>query len=238
MKKVLDFCFDKWWRPIIFCVLSFGLYAFGLLTKYPMIQYISFFLFGLGLLGLLVSTVYQLAKKRWLFAIITSVIFGFVLAGFLFYSMVMFFKIQSEPDRYADNLKIPTNIQINEPLGQTEPGRINHTDFYLYNDSQPGRYKYAFWTRHIEKGTIYFKAFEITKNDPLSTNRLPEMSSLIIFNPSDSIMKFSSATEFAIYEGDWGKPYAARFELWFKPDNGGQDRKLLEKNYKIEGWMR
>ena len=238
MKKVINFFFDKWWRPIIFCVLSFGLYAIGLLTKYPMIQYIFFYLFGLGLLGLLVSTVYQLAKKRWLFAIITSVIFGFVFVVFFFYSLAMFFKIQSEPDRYADNLKIPTNIEINEPLGQTEPGRINDTDFYLYNDSQPGRYKYAFWTRHIEKGRIYLKAFEITKNDPLSTNRLPEMSSLIIDNPSDSIMKFSSATEFAIYEGDWGKPYAARFELWFKPDNGGHDRKLLEKNYKIEGWMR
>lgn len=238
MKKILNFCFDKWWRPIVFCGLSFGLFAIGELTKNYTIQYIFFSLFGLGLLGLLVSTVYQLAKKRWLFAIITSVIFGFILVGFFFYSMAMFFNIQSEPDRYADDLKIPTNIVINEPLGQTEPGRINDTDFYLYNDSQPGRYKYAFWTRHIEKGRIYFKAFEITKNDPLSTNRLPEMSSLIIDNPSDSIMKFSSATEFAIYEGDWGKPYAARFELWFKPDNGGHDRKLLEKNYKIEGWMR
>ena len=50
-------------------------------------------------------------------------------------------------------------------------------------------------------------------------------------------MKFSSATDFTIYEGDWGKPYAARFELWFKPVNGGHERKLIEKNYKIEGWM-
>jgi hypothetical protein len=40
-----------------------------------------------------------------------------------------------------------------------------------------------------------------------------------------------------IYEGDWGKPYAARFEVWFKPDNGGNEQKLFQKNYKIEGWM-
>jgi len=50
---------------------------------------------------------------------------------------------------------------------------------------------------------------------------------LIIDNPTDSIIKFSSDTDFTIYEGDWGKPYVARFELWFKPDNGGQERKLI-----------
>jgi hypothetical protein len=43
---------------------------------------------------------------------------------------------------------------------------------------------------------------------------------------------------FTIYEGDWGKPYSARFEIWFIPDNGGKERKLVEKNYKVEGWQR
>ena len=40
------------------------------------------------------------------------------------------------------------------------------------------------------------------------------------------------------YEGDWGKPYAARLEVWFTPDSGGPDRKLMEKTFKIEGWQR
>ena len=221
----------------MFSVLTVGLYAIGELTEKPMIQNIFSFVFGLGILGLLVSTIYQFAKKRWIFAILTAVFVGFVLVEFLFYSVAMFWKAQSETDRYADNLKIPTNIQINQPLDQSEPERIKDTDFYLYNYLQPGLYEYAFWTRRIEKGTIYIKAFEITQDDPLSTNSLPERSTLIIDNPTDSIMKFSSANHFTIYEGDWGKPYAARFELWFKPVNGGHERKLIEKNYKIEGWM-
>ena len=39
-------------------------------------------------------------------------------------------------------------------------------------------------------------------------------------------------------EGDWGKPYAARFEVWFKPGSGQRERKLLERTFRIEGWMR
>jgi hypothetical protein len=49
---------------------------------------------------------------------------------------------------------------------------------------------------------------------------------------------YSAESIFTIYEGDWGKPYAARFEVWFFPDNGGKERKLIEKNFKIEGWQR
>ena len=238
MKELFTYCFDKWWRPILFFGLTVGLFVIGELIEKPLIQNIFFYLFGLGLLGLLVSTIYQFAKKRWTFAILTAVLIGFVLVVFFFYSIEMFLKIQSEPDTYADNLKIPTNIQINQPLDQEEPAQINDTDFYLYNSFQPGLYQYSFWIKRIEKGTIYLKAFEITQNNPLSANRLPERSSLIIDNPTDSIIKFSSSTDFTIYEGDWGKPYAARFEVWFKPDKGGRERKLIEKNYKIEGWMR
>lgn len=240
MKELFTYCFDKWWRPILFFGLAAGLLAIGELTEEPIIQNTFFFLFlfGLGLLGLLISTINQFAKKCWFPAILTAVLMGVALVGFSFYFISVFLKIQSEPDRYADNLKIPTNIQINRPLDQSESVRISDTDFHLYNSFQPGLYQYAFWTKRVEKGTIYLRVFEITQNDPLSTNRLRESSSLIIENPTDSVMKFNSATDLVIYEGDWGKPYAARFELWFKPDSGGQERKLIEKNYKIEGWMR
>lgn len=79
---------------------------------------------------------------------------------------------------------------------------------------------------------------ESTKNEALSANQLPARSALTIYNPSDRIMKFSSTTDFTIYEGDWGKPYAARSEVWFMPNNGGHERRLFTKNHKIEGWER
>jgi hypothetical protein len=49
---------------------------------------------------------------------------------------------------------------------------------------------------------------------------------------------FFSNAFFTIYEGDWGKPYAARFEVWFIPDSGAPEWKLLERVFKIEGWQR
>jgi hypothetical protein len=49
---------------------------------------------------------------------------------------------------------------------------------------------------------------------------------------------FLSNTTFTIYEGDWGKPYAARFEVWFVPDSGKPERKLMQQVFRIEGWQR
>ena len=90
----------------------------------------------------------------------------------------------------------------------------------------------------IEKGTVYLKAFEITQEYALSTDRLSESSSIEIYNPTDSVKRFGTDSHFTIYEGDWGKPSAARCEVWFKPGRGENERKLFERNYEIEGLMR
>ena len=50
--------------------------------------------------------------------------------------------------------------------------------------------------------------------------------------------RFGAKRGFTIYEGDWGKPYAARFEVWFRPDMAKTERKLAERIFKIEGWQR
>lgn len=245
MIKFFTYCFDKWWRPVVF----FGLTALTMvlceLTNEPIIQDYSFLLFLLGFLGLIISTVYQLIKRRWGFAILTTTIIGVSIVAFFYYSIALFWKYQSMPDKYADNLKIPTNVKINEPLEQTQPTNIADIDFYIYSSFQPGLYQYIFWSKRIEKGKIYLKAFELTSNDELSSNSLQESSVIQVYNPTDTLVMFQMdkgnsdlGRTFTIYEGDWGKPYAARFELWFIPDNGGQERKLIEKNYKIEGWQR
>ena len=56
--------------------------------------------------------------------------------------------------------------------------------------------------------------------------------------PADSTERFGAKTGFMISEGDWDKPYAARFEVWFKPDSDETERKLAERVFKIEGWQR
>ena len=108
----------------------------------------------------------------------------------------------------------------------------------LRNGMQPGIYESRIRVNPGETGRIYLKAFEVTKGTPLSETRLKERSNEWVGWSSDPNELFFSNTDFTIYEGDWGKPYAARFEVWFQPDSGAMERKLLEKVYKIEGWQR
>jgi hypothetical protein len=53
---------------------------------------------------------------------------------------------------------------------------------------------------------------------------------------SDGQELFLSATQITMFPGGYGKPYAARFELWFKPDSGKPERELLTRNFIIEGY--
>ncbi len=247
MIKLFIYCFDKWWRPILFFVLAIVLIVTSTSIKSETYDTISTTLFGFGLLGLIISTIYQLTKKRWLYGVLTGLLFCLTIGAFLLYAIFMFVSETLEGDKWADNLKIPSNIQLDIPIDLIKDNQRQDSvldwakskpDFQLYNSSQPGLYEFDFWMGKIESGTIYLKAFEITSKHELSTHSLPRRSAVRIYNPTDTILKFGTTANFTIYEGDWGKPYAARFEVWFKPDEGGQERKLFTKNYKIEGWQR
>lgn len=247
MNRIIKYCFDKWWRPIIFWFASCLIFGLSEILKNHTFGNIAFIFFGLGLLTMLISAIYQFANRKWITGLLSIAIFGGTIFLFVFYAVAMFWIEQERPDTWADNLKIPTNIPINIPIdldfNEHRPdsltnSKITISDFQLYNSFQPGLYEYDFWTGKIESGTIYLKAFEITQDYALSTDRLPQRSSIKISNPTDSIMRFGTTSHFTIYEGDWGKPYAARFEVWYKPDNGGKEQRLFTKNYKIEGWMR
>src|SRR3989338_1749832 len=89
-----------------------------------------------------------------------------------------------------------------------------------------------------EPGFVYLKAFEITKNTPLSQGALIKSSNEFIGWANDPSEQFLSSTHIKVDEGSWGDPYAARFEVWFVPDSGAPERKLLERNFEIEGWQR
>lgn len=117
--------------------------------------------------------------------------------------------------------------------------RNGQPDLTLRNGMQGGIYEVSTWCNPGEKGVIYLKAFEITKGTPLSAARLKPRSSTVSGWSDNPQEQFLSAMEITIYEGNWGQFYGARFEIWFKPDDDSKpERKLFEKNYKIQGWQR
>ncbi|WP_281635705.1 hypothetical protein [Flavobacterium marginilacus] len=247
MKKDRTNFFENGWKPIILWIISIGLLVSSEILKNHLFGSICFALFGFSLLVLLISAIYQLFQKKWLKSFIAFVLFSVTIFAVIVYTVAMFWIEQETPDTWAHNLKIPTNIKIDNPadisIDENKPDSLTNrivkqTEFQLYNSFQPGLYEYDFWIGKIESGIIYLKAFEITQNLELSSERLRESSSINVYNPTDKIMKFGTSSHFTIYEGDWGDPYAGRFEVWFKPDNGAKERKLYSKNYKIEGWMR
>ena len=110
--------------------------------------------------------------------------------------------------------------------------------FRLLTGMQPGIYGVVYSLNPGEPGSVYLKAFEVTKGTPLSVERLEAKSRTRMTWSADSSERFGAKAGFTIYEGDWGKPYAARLEVWFTPDSSKADRKLAERIFKIEGWQR
>ncbi len=211
------------------------------------------YLTQLAFLGVISAIVWNFLKKRFqigfmnIILLIGNMVVAFFAVGFLMFG--------PSEDGFADDLTIPKNIEISEPIqNSTDSWLLKasesrdafqtaildhcHCQFRLLKGMQPGMYRVEYLLNPREPGFVYLKAFEVTKGTPLSEKHLKADTMVRMSwspNPTD---RFYEKAGFMIYEGDWGKPYAARFEVWLKPDSGKTERKLAERIYKIEGWQR
>ena len=104
---------------------------------------------------------------------------------------------------------------------------------------QGGIYTYEVYLNKIEKGIVYLKIYEITKNEILSKNGIERESQIVVENLSNEIKKLKLKDDFTVFEGNWGQFYGSRIEVWFRPENKNEkERKLFSKNYIIQGWER
>jgi hypothetical protein len=101
---------------------------------------------------------------------------------------------------------------------------------------QPGVYQVRAWVNPGESGKSYLKVFEATRNTPLSVRDIPGWSSARVGWSNSPSELFRYQSEITVWEGDAGTFYPARFELWFRPDSGDTERKLVERIFKIEGY--
>lgn len=149
----------------------------------------------------------------------------------------------SSPEGFGKEHPIPDGLKYNLPLAEDscsiEPvdSLAPNTYLTIWSGSQGGIYTYDFSYGPLPSGEIYLKCFEVTENLPLSEERIAE-SSKVIIAPTSSFSKLVSRQEFTIYEGDWGDYYAARIEVWYRDSATKEERKLLEKVYRVEGWQR
>ena len=130
-------------------------------------------------------------------------------------------------------------LEMGEP-GDLAEGSLRRGEpaLGLANGSQGGIYDLYGFINPGEAGYLYVKAFEVTQGTPLSARRLKEDSLEYTGWSDDPGEQFFWNAHIMIGEGDWGTFYPARFEVWFVPASGAPERKLMEKVFRIQGWMR
>ena len=181
----------------------------------------------------------------WVVSIVFVGVLGFYLIFAAMSAPTTFGKDHPIPEGLAYNLPHRTEYvydSISEILSPVPDSVVVDTlnaDSYLqiWNGSQGGIYNYDFYYGPLPAGEIYLKCFEVTEDIPLSDYRLKKASKVKI-NGTSTFSKLVDKQRFTIYEGDWFDYYAARIEVWFKDAKTGDEKKLLEKVYRVEGWMR
>ena len=164
---------------------------------------------------------------------------GFIL---FFFQGFIGIALQSAPTVFALEHSVPEGLAHYKPKAENadlaeDVDSLDETTYLqVRNSFQGGIYEYSFFYPKLPEGIIYLRCYEVTENLPLSVGRL-ERESCQQVSGTDHFACLVDGKEFTIYEGDWGSYYAARIEVWFK-DKKGNERKLLEKIYAIEGWMR
>ncbi len=156
-------------------------------------------------------------------------------------------------DCFADDLEIPVELGLvsTHEEGNGYAGEVDSQEIFkdrrvefvnIEHDSasQEGFYRYRVGLRKTPPGRIYMKAFEVTKEIPLTAKRMTRETLLEVDGQGTEhgYALYEPQEEFMIGEGDWGKPYAARFELWFENDETGQEELLYSRHAIVVGWMR
>lgn len=165
---------------------------------------------------------------------------GMVCCYVLFYFLVMMeVAFGQDKDPFGRKHPIPVGLEYNEPLKSRDSVSVDSCDRATYlqvrEGGQPGIYRYDFYASHISGGTVFLKCFEVTGNVPLSVRSVKERTAVDV-DACGCFTKICDDVKFTIYEGVWGEPYAVRVEVWLH--DGIREHKLMEKIYKMEGWMR
>lgn len=238
--KIKKYIIKYWWSFPVLLVLF--MLTLGLLfTTVPsLLETIVFILLFLTLLALPVSWIILLVNRQWLKCLMS------LLASVLVFCVLwipLVFGAMTGPDGFGRAYPIPEGLAYNVPLSTDSnlsiPADSLDTDTYLqvWTDFQGGLYMYDLYYGALPAGEIYLRCYEATRNIPLSEERILKESRVSI-NSTTSFSQLISRKKFTIYEGDWGDYYAARIEVWHRNAETKQEMKLLEKVYRVEGWMR
>lgn len=142
---------------------------------------------------------------------------------------------------YSIPLERHSSVVDGEWVTDYEEPVIDSTDtaswLQIWKDFEGGRYLYDLYYPTLSAGTVYLKCYEVGDSICLSGDVMHRHTS-VVCNATKSFTRLVEKREFVIYEGDWGDYYAVRVEVWHKDSATRKEHKLMEKVYRMEGWMR
>ncbi len=265
MKKFSEWLVRYWWIwPVACTAYTIVVCIPGLFPPKidAIINKIGIFIELFLLFMQLLSFIYALKMKKKGKAIgCLAAGFGWLIITMVFSGFYMLWS-QSQPTGYAASHPIPEGLEYSIPLGHykisggdtiTSKFGSSYSDYIpinptidandsssylqIWNSFQGGIYNYSFYYPALLSGTIYLRCFEVSKNEELSARRLKEASS-VDFHRHNEFGKIVDMQRFTIYEGDWNDYYAVRVEVWYHDPGKKEDRMLMSKIYRMEGWMR
>ncbi len=166
-----------------------------------------------------------------------------IIIGLVIISSIGWFSYYSYQEYKFYNIKIPKNLNFEKPIkfptksqrDSVKKLKVNRDKLIVFGNGFIG-YDFYMWHKPIEKGEIYIKAFELTQKVELSEWKLSNRTKNKITKLSNNYQLYEGST--VIDEGTFEHFYPTRFELWFKSEDSGIEKKMAKKNYIIDGWDR
>ena len=242
MKRLI---LNYWWAlPILLflCLLGLGF----LFTHEPtVLESIVGFLLLLVLICLIASWVVLLVNKKWWKCLLSFALTVGIIC-LLWFPLVI--GAMTGPDGFGKKHPIPDGLEYYLPIERPESDYLRDTFSSVEMDSldvssflqiwgDKGVYYYDFSYGTLPAGDVFLRCYEVTENCPLSEERLPDETTVHI-DAKPSFSKLVEKKRFVISEGDWEDYYAARIEVWHRDAKTGDERKVMEKVYRVEGYMR
>ena len=163
--------------------------------------------------------------------------------GGIFFSWLFILIFYDYPQDSFSNIKIPKDLDFEKPIESLTNKQIDSLENKIVNEEEIlvigngyNGYEFYVWHKPTEFGTLYIKAFELTQNIQLSEEKLTSRTSHQINQLDTKFNLYKSKT--VIDEGTFEKYYPVRFELWFKSQDSGNEIKVKEAYYVIDGWDR
>jgi len=127
------------------------------------------------------------------------------------------------------------------PEGAVRNGSATLDLFEMWNScGKLMGHTYQAWVNPGELGETYLRAFEVSQGVELGAGTDGEDAYLLRDTreysgwSDDAEEKFLIGAKFG-FRGITDKTFAVRLEVWFRPANGGPDRKLVERVFRIDG---